>query len=44
MVDLYLIAIGFDRASVIEGGYSESVEELEPGKPLKLLSQKESTQ
>jgi rhodanese-related sulfurtransferase len=42
MVYLYLRALGFDKVKIIDGGYTELVEELKPGKLLKQLSQKES--
>ncbi|MBN2078089.1 MAG: rhodanese-like domain-containing protein [Spirochaetes bacterium] len=35
MVYLYLRSLGFDKVRIIEGGYSELVEELKPGKLLK---------
>ncbi len=42
MVYLYLRALGFDKVKIIDGGYTELVEELKPGKLLKQLTKKES--
>ncbi|HNR69300.1 MAG TPA: rhodanese-like domain-containing protein [bacterium] len=38
MVYLYLRVLGFDKVRIIEGGYTELVEELKPGKLLKHFS------
>ena len=42
MVYLYLRTVGFDRVRVIEGGYTEIVEELKPGKLLKQIHERKS--
>ncbi|OQX70692.1 MAG: sulfurtransferase [Candidatus Cloacimonas sp. 4484_275] len=40
MVYFYLRALGFEKAKVIDGGYSELINEFKPGKLLKHISGK----